>query len=223
MREEDGDDFVRALLDWYDANGRHDLPWRDPAASPFEVLVAELMLQQTSAGQVLNVYGEFVDRYPNAGALLAAPEADVLERIEPLGLRKRAAYFRRAAAQLLARHDGRVPDSRLELLDLHGVGEYTAASVLAHAHGRDAMAVDTNVARVLGRVFGYESAGNPEEPEMWNLADRLAPEGRCDDFLHGLIDFGAAICAATDPDCGSCPFEASCEYEDDRSTTHNPR
>ncbi|QSX01009.1 hypothetical protein [Haloterrigena alkaliphila] len=208
---DEGGEFVDVLLEWYAENGRHDLPWRDPSASPFEIFVAELMLQQTSAEQVRGVYGEFVEQYPTAGTLLAAPEEDVAKAIEPLGLRKRTAYFRRASAQLLARHDGRVPDSRSELLNLHGVGEYTAASVLAHAYGRDASAVDTNVERVLARVFGSESA-EPESSEMWDLSDRLAPAGRCDDFLHALIDFGAAVCTARDPNCESCPFEATCEY-----------
>lgn len=197
MRVEDGDEFVESLLEWYVENGRHDLPWRDPDASPFEILVAELMLQQTSAGQVTGVYDEFVERYPTAGAVLAAEEADVAEAIEPLGLHKRTAYFRRASAQLLARHDGRVPDSRSELLDLHGVGEYTAASVLAHAFGRNSSAVDTNVARVLGRVFGGGSARKPDASETWELAKDLAPSGRCDDFLLALIDFGAAVCTAS--------------------------
>ena len=213
MRAEDGDEFVKTLLEWYVENGRHDLPWRDPDASPFETLVAELMLQQTSAEQVTGVYDEFVEQYTTAGAVLAAAEADVAGAIEPLGLHKRTAYFRSASAQLLARHDGRVPDSRAELLELHGVGEYTAASVLVHAHGRDASAVDTNVARILGRVFGRESAADPEASEMWDLADRLAPSGRCDDFLHALIDFGAAVCTAANPGCESCPFEEACEYE----------
>ncbi|QSX01014.1 hypothetical protein [Haloterrigena alkaliphila] len=158
-----------------------------------------------------------MEQYPTAGTVLAAAETDIGESIEPLGLRKRTAYFRRASAQLLARHDGRVPDSRSELLGLHGVGEYTAASVLAHAYGRNASAVDTNVARVLARVFGSESA-EPESSEMWDLSDRLAPPGRCDDFLHALIDFGAAVCTARDPNCESCPFEATCEYETERST-----
>ncbi|WP_247003858.1 hypothetical protein [Halosolutus gelatinilyticus] len=214
---DDGDEFVDNLLEWYAENGRHDLPWRDPSTSPFEIFVAELMLQQTSAEQVRGVYDEFVEQYPTAGTVLAAPEVDIAKSIEPLGLRKRTEYFRRASAQLLARHDGRVPASRSELLDLHGVGEYTAASVLAHAHGRDVSAVDTNVARVLARVFGNEST-EPESPEMWDLSDRLAPSGRCDDFLHALIDFGAAVCTARNPNCESCPFEAACEYETERST-----
>ena len=214
MCVEDGDEFVETLLEWYVENGRHDLPWRDPDASPFEILIAELMLQQTSAEQVTGVYDEFMEWYPTAGAVLAAEETDVAEAIEPLGLRKRTAYFRRASAQLLARHDGRVPDSRSDLLELHGVGEYTAASVLVHAFGRDISAVDTNVARVLGRVFGRGSAAEPEASETWELADRLAPSGRCNDFLHALIDFGAAVCTASSPNCESCPFEGTCEYAD---------
>lgn len=89
MRVENGDEFVETLLEWYVENGRHDLPWRDSEASPVEILVAKLMLQQTLAEQVTGVYDEFVERYPTAGAVLAVEVADVAEAIELLGLRKR--------------------------------------------------------------------------------------------------------------------------------------
>ena len=212
MSSTNDETFVDGILDWYEDHGRHDLPWREPDATPFEVLVAELMLQQTSAAQVRGVFEEFVAAYPSPGSLLAAPEGDVSEAIEPLGLRKRTTYFRRASAQLVARHAGDVPDSRSELLELHGVGEYTAASVLAHAFGRDVAAVDTNVARILARVYGLGTGGEPSASENRELAERLVPEGRADDFVLAVIDFGAAVCAAPEPNCEACPVQGICEH-----------
>lgn len=154
MSPDQEDRFADRLLEWYDSNGRHNLPWRAPDASPFEVLVAELVLQQTSVEQVMSVYPEFVERYPTPDAVVDTAETDLAERICPLGLSKRVGYFLRACDRIIEEHDGRVPANISDLLKLHGVGEYTARSVLAHAHGEDTPAVDTNVERVLLRAFG---------------------------------------------------------------------
>lgn len=212
MSNERAKAIVKSLLEWYDEHGRHDLPWRDRDASPYEVLVAELMLQQTSAEQVRRVFEEFVEKYPNLESIVDASEEAIEKEIEPLGLRKRSEYFLQASEQIVERHGGDVPDTQSELLDLHGVGDYSAASVLAHAFEEDAAAVDTNVARILSRVFGLDAADDPSASENWELAERLAPSGRCGDYLHALIDFGAAVCTASDPDCANCPLEDSCEY-----------
>jgi len=204
--------FVAELLAWYETNGRHDLAWRTADAPAFEVLVAELMLQQTTVEQVRNVYSEFVDRYPTPEAVVDADRTRIAALIEPLGLPRRVEYLVRAAERLCTEHDGRVPSNRSDLLDLHGVGEYTARSVLSHAYGRDEPAVDTNVTRVLSRVFRSETGQDPSPAELHGLADRLVPGGSSSDFTHALIDFGAEMCTATDPNCDDCPTRDVCEY-----------
>ncbi len=214
MCDDNGGEFVNILLEWYATNGRHNLSWRDPSTTPFEVLIAEYMLQQTSVEQVLGVYEEFVEKYPTPASLVEADTDELGEDIEPLGLHKRTAYIERASEQIIGQHDGEVPDTLDELLDLHGVGEYTAASVLAHAYDGDVAAVDTNVARILSRVFGRETGDEPDARENWELADRLAPSGRCGDFVHALIDFGASVCTASKPRCEGCPVNELCEYVD---------
>lgn len=214
MCDDDGDEFVDILLEWYDTNGRHDLPWRDPSTTPFEILIAEYMLQQTSVEQVLGVYEEFVEKYPTPASLVDAKSDEFGEDLEPLGLHKRTAYVERASEQIIGQHDGEVPDTLDELLDLHGVGEYTAASVLAHAYEGNVAAVDTNVARILARVFGLETEDKPDARENWELAERLAPSGRYGDFVHALIDFGASVCTASNPGCERCPVNGHCEYAD---------
>ncbi|WP_306055816.1 HhH-GPD family protein [Natronococcus wangiae] len=214
MTDDDGDEFVDTLLEWYTDNGRHDLPWRDPNATPFEILIAEYMLQQTSVEQVLGVYEEFVGKYPTPASIVDAESDEFGEDLEPLGLHKRTAYVERASEQIIGQYDGEVPNRLDELLDLHGVGEYTAASVLAHAYDGDVAAVDTNVARILARVFGLETEDEPDARENWELAERLAPSDRCGDFVHALIDFGASVCTASNPNCEGCPASGLCEYTD---------
>ena len=204
--------FIENLFAWYQTNGRHDLPWRADDALPFNVLIAEFMLQQTSAGQVLNVYDDFVQKYPTPESILNTPQEELADDIESLGLRKRTRYFRKASEQLVENHDSSVPSTRSELRKLPGVGEYTATSVLAHAYEKDVAAVDTNVARILSRVFGLDCGDKPEASENWKLAEELLPSGRSSDYIHALIDFGAEVCTASNPCCESCPLEDICEY-----------
>ena len=206
------DRFADRILDWYVSNGRHDLPWRAPDALPFEVLVAELMLQQTSVEQVMSVYPEFVERYQTPDAIVDTAETDLAEEIRPLGLSKRVEYFVRVCERLTEEYDGRVPNERSELLDLHGVGEYTARSVLAHAYGKDTPAVDTNVERVLFRTFQSEIETESSADDLQRMAERLAPEGSSSDFTHALIDFGGQVCTATDPSCAECAVRGLCDY-----------
>lgn len=204
--------FVDRLLAWYEENGRHGHPWRADDVTPFNILAAEFMFQQTSAEQVLNVYEEFVEKYPTPESILETPQERLAEDIESLGLKKRTRYFYEASEQLVGDHDSTVPNSRSGLLELQGVGEYTAASVLAHGFEKDVAAVDTNVARILSRVFGLNRENDPTANENWVLAEVILPPGRSSDYLHALIDFGAEVCTATDPNCGECPANTLCEY-----------
>ena len=212
MSPDQRDRFVDRVLEWYDSHGRHGLPWRASDAAPFEVLVAEFMLQQTSVEQVLRVYPEFVDRHPTPAAIVDTAEADLEEEIRPLGLSKRVKYFVRACEQIVEDHDGRVPADPSDLLELYGVGEYTARSVLAHAHGKDAPAVDTNVERVLSRALESEIGDEPSRDDIQRVAEQVTPAGMGSDFTHALIDFGGKVCTATDPNCAECVAHDICDY-----------
>lgn len=123
---------VDPLLTWYERHGRHDLPWREPDRTPFEILLAEILLQRTTAEAVAGAYLAFAARYPSPETVAAAPTDEVEALVAPLGLVKRAAYIRRSACEILARHSGDVPRGYPKLVNLHGVGEYTARSVLIH-------------------------------------------------------------------------------------------
>lgn len=203
-----GRSFVDALLHWYGENGRHELPWREDDRSAFEILVAEVLLQRTTASAVSGAYVPFTALYPTPACVVAAPSSDLVERIAPLGLAKRADHLERCSGQLLARHGGEPPRHLSDLVNLHGIGEYSARSVMAHAFDEETAAVDTNVRRLISRYFGVD----PELAEVNELADALAPPGRSSDFLHAMLDFAAAVCTARSPACQDCSLEARCDW-----------
>lgn len=198
--------FVDPLLAWYERNGRHDLPWREPERTPFELLLTEILLQRTTAEAFSGAYRPFAARYPTPETVAVATTDEVRTHVAPLGLVKRAAYVRRCAQRILARHSGDVPREYSELVDLHGVGEYTARSVLIHVRGLGIAAVDTNVRRLLSRFFDV----NPDRNRIAVIADALAPSAASDDFQHAMLDFAAEVCTAGSPGCPSCPLREPC-------------
>lgn len=198
--------FVEPLLAWHEENGRHGLPWREHDRSAFEILVAEILLQRTTAAAVSGAYIPFVARYPSPEAVVVARANAVERRIAPLGLAKRAEFIQRSAQQILARCSGDVPRRYAELLELHGVGGYTARSVLIHAFDEGISAVDTNVRRLISRFFDLP----PDSGTLAPLTDALAPSGRGSDFQHAMLDFAADVCTARSPRCDACPFRETC-------------
>jgi A/G-specific adenine glycosylase len=180
-----------ALLDWYDANGR-DLPWRR-TADPYAILVSEVMLQQTQVVRVIPRYEAWLERWPTAAALAAAPVAEVLAEWVGLGYNRRALRLREACT-VVAQQGW--PD---DLTELPGVGPYTAAAIGAFAFGRDTVARDTNVRRLFARL-GRELAPREGEGPLFNQA---------------TIELGALVCRARAPRCDACPFEPACPWEGD--------
>ena len=202
--------FQRRLLAWYRRHGR-DLPWRR-TREPYRILVSEIMLQQTQVDRVLPKYHQFLDRYPTMEALAAAPVDDVRRLWYPLGYNVRPVRLHAIACEAMARYGGRLPDSADTLRRLPGVGRYTAGAILAFAHGRDVAILDTNVRRVLGRVFfGPRRLRRLRgEKAFWDLAEALVPRGRGYDFNQALMDFGATWCTPRRPRCPRCPMRAFC-------------
>jgi A/G-specific adenine glycosylase len=195
------------LLAWYARSGRK-LPWRR-TRDPYRVLVSEVMLQQTQVSRVVPKYREWLRRYPSLEALAAASAAEVREAWYPLGYNIRPLRLRAIARSVVRRHNGRLPETREGLLALKGVGAYTAGAVLSFAFGRDAAILDTNVRRVLRRVWMGEWS-RVRDRALWELAAQLLPPGRAYDFNQALMDLGATICTARSPRCGTCPLAAVC-------------
>lgn len=179
------------------SNGLPDTRRRDPAPAD----------DRESGGRRIPA---FRARYPTPEAVSAAPTEDIEQRIDPLGLVKRAEFIERCALQVLDNHAGDVPRNLSDLLALHGVGEYTAKSVLIHVDGVGVAAVDANVRRLLSRFFGLPPDAEAIEP----LADALAPTERSSDFQHAMLDFAADVCTARSPECECCPIGEACHsYE----------
>lgn len=206
--------FVDPLLDWHEQNGRHHLPWREPGRTAFEILVAEILLQRTTADAVSGAYVPFVAKYPSPEAVVAAASDSIEARVEPLGLVKRGAFIERSSHQLLSRHKGSVPAQYSDLADLHGVGEYTARSVLIHAFNNGIAAVDTNVQRLVSRFFGLD----PRSDDLIRVADALAPSELSSEFQHAMLDFAADTCSARAPSCETCPIRDACATEESDET-----
>jgi A/G-specific adenine glycosylase len=202
--------FRAALLAWYRKHGR-DLPWRR-TDDPYHILVSEVMLQQTQVERVLPKYHEWLRKFPSLDALSRAPEEEVVRTWYPLGYNIRPRRLQSIARESVARHGGRLPDDEQTLRSFKGIGAYTAGAVLSFAFGRRAAILDTNVARVLFRVF--VGKGDPKSHAMkkhlWAVSDALVPVKQVFDFNQALMDFGATLCTARKPKCLLCPMRASC-------------
>jgi A/G-specific adenine glycosylase len=206
--------FHRRLLAWYAGHGR-DLPWRR-TREPYRVLVSEIMLQQTQVDRVIPKYHEFLTRYPTFEDLARARAPEVTKAWRPLGYYRRAVNLHGIARETVARYEGRLPEDGAALRSMKGIGRYTAGAILAFAHSRDAAMVDTNVRRVLGRVFlGPRRVKRLRGAKpIWDLAESLVPAGRAYDYNQALMDFGATWCTARNPKCKRCPMKAFCRSYD---------
>ena len=202
------------ILDFYHRHAR-DLPWRSPDATPWAVLVSEVMLQQTPVGRVLPVYRHWRSRWPGPADLAAEPAGEAIRAWGRLGYPRRALRLHAAAVAIAADHGGNVPASVDELLRLPGIGEYTARAVAAFAFGARVPVVDTNVRRVLARaVRGVDepraSAGAADRAEMARYLPADPPTAAR--FSVAVMELGALVCTATDPDCSRCPLDDRCRW-----------
>ena len=202
--------FRDRLLTWYRHHGR-DLPWRK-TSDPYHILVSEIMLQQTQVDRVLPKYGEWLTKYPSLEALATAPEQEVTDTWYPLGYNIRPKRLQTIARESVARYGGRLPADEETLLSFKGIGAYTAGAIRSFAFRERAAILDTNVARVLFRVF--ISKGDPKSAatkrHLWRLSETLVPVRHVFDFNQALMDFGAMVCVARNPKCLVCPMAKSC-------------
>ncbi|MFG1360046.1 A/G-specific adenine glycosylase [Xanthobacter tagetidis DSM 11602] len=200
------------MLAWYDAHRRH-LPWRagpGERADPYHVFLSEIMLQQTTVKAVIPYFGAFLARWPTVRHLAAAPLEEVLSQWAGLGYYARARNLHACAKAVSARHAGRFPDDEAALLELPGIGPYTAAAISAIAFGRKASPVDGNIERVVARLFAVAEPLPGAKPAIRALAAALVPDWRPGDFAQAMMDLGATICTPRSPACGICPLMDDC-------------
>ena len=200
----------RRLLAWYRKNSR-SLPWRE-TKDPYRIWISEIMLQQTRVDTVLPYYNRFLKTFPDVHALARAPLQDVLKAWENLGYYSRARHLHAASRMLVEQFGGKIPDTPEALKTLPGIGQYSAGAIMSIAFGRAVPAVDGNVRRILYRVFAItKPADDPEEQKkLFALAASLVPGTQPGDFNQALMDLGATICRAKNPDCAACPLASVC-------------
>lgn len=209
------------LLEWYDGHAR-DLPWREPSASPWAVLVSEFMLQQTPVSRVLPVYEQWLEAWPTPAALAVVPTGEAVRAWGRLGYPRRALRLHAAATAIVDQHGGHVPEDYHELLALPGVGDYTAAAVASFAFRRRHIVLDTNVRRVLARtVGGVEFPATAVTRAERDLATSLLPDDgpTAAAWAVATMELGAVVCTAGAPRCSACPVADLCAW---RSAGHPP-
>ncbi len=195
------------LIEWYRWEAR-DLPWRR-TRDPYWILVSEVMLQQTQAERVIPYYERFLARFPTIESLARASVAEVISLWGGLGYNRRAVYLWRAAREVIERYGGRIPKDRRELQRLPGVGRYTAGAVVCFAFREPVAFWDTNIARVLTRIFLGPEA-RPSCRELEKLAESVLPRDRAYEWNQALMELGARVCLARRPRCGDCPVRELC-------------
>jgi A/G-specific adenine glycosylase len=203
--------FRRQLANWAKHNLRY-YPWRH-TIDAYAIFIAEFMLQKTDADTVVPIYETFLVRYPTLPDLAAAEIEDVAQILKPLGLFFRAERLLESAKMLLEQYGGKIPTSEKQLLDLPGVGIYTARSICSQAFNQPLAILDTNVARILERFFGLK--GNRVKSRcklLWKAAELIAPAKKVGMWNLTLLDFGALVCTARNPHCTKCPLQKQCKY-----------
>ena len=205
------EDVQRELLAWFGANER-DLPWRH-TRDPYRILVSEVMLQQIQVSRAIPFYLAFLDRFPTVEALAAAPLAEAIRVWGDLGRYKRVVNLHRTAQHIVGVLGGHFPREIEVLKQLPGIGPYTAGAIACFAFEQDTAFIDTNVRRVLHRVFvGVDvPAPTAADADLLNLAATLVPPGRAWPWNQGLMDFGAVHCTARAPKCPPCPLRPHCQ------------
>ncbi|HEY6049000.1 MAG TPA: A/G-specific adenine glycosylase [Sphingomicrobium sp.] len=199
---------AKCLIQHYVDNYRR-LPWRAPPGEgppdPYRVWLSEIMLQQTTVATIIPRFERFLERWPTFAALARASDADILSEWAGLGYYARARNLIACAREVAKR--GGFPTTAAELRQLPGIGAYTSAAIAAIAFDERVAAIDTNVERVIARLYGFKT---PRRAEIEKLALEMMPEDRPGDFTQAMMDLGATICRPKAPRCAQCPLQSAC-------------
>ena len=215
--------FSSILIDWYN-NNKRILPWRG-TRNPYKIWISEIILQQTRVVQGLNYYNRFLERFPDVNSLAEAEEQEVLKYWQGLGYYSRARNLHFTAKTIVHQYSGNFPKDYHSLLQLKGIGEYTAAAIASFAWNLPYPVVDGNVFRFLSRIFRIDEPidTNKGKKLFFSLADDLMDKEKAGIFNQAIMEFGALHCSPTNPNCAECPFDARCLALASRSVEQYPK
>ncbi len=204
--------FQTSILNWYYSNRRH-LPWRD-SSEPFNILVAEVLLQKTDVEKVKSVYEKFMLCWPSPQTLSEARISSISKIIQPLGLRYKAERLRSIAKVIVEQFGGEIPKTEDELIKLPGIGRYIASAVECFANNKPKAILDTNIIRILDRVLGIHSEKDRprDDARLWDITQALVPHKNAREYNWALLDFGALVCKSRDQQCGECVLKNMCMF-----------
>lgn len=208
-------EFSPSLLEWYNVHKR-DLPWRRADISPYEVLVSEIMLQQTQVSRVKIKLAEFIEKFPSIQELANANKADIIHAWQGMGYNRRALNLQKFAQEVVKKFQGEIPSNPETLRTLPGIGPYCAGSIASFAFNLPEPAIDVNVRRVFKRVFEGVDKALPgkaqEERALHMLVKEHIPQNKSADFHNALMDFASCTCTKKSPSCQSCPMQRICSF-----------
>ncbi len=203
--------FSAALLVWNAEKNDRPMPWKGET-DPYKIWLSEIMLQQTRVEQGWNYYLRFLKQYPTVAALAAAPPEDVFKLWEGLGYYSRCRNLLAAAQQIMTTYNGKFPADYNQIIQLKGVGPYTAAAIASFAFAQPYAVVDGNVIRILARYFGITTPFDTAKGKKLfsGLAQQLLDAKQPGLYNQTIMDFGATVCKPSAPLCSSCPLQATC-------------
>ncbi|MFH0992429.1 MAG: A/G-specific adenine glycosylase [bacterium] len=199
--------IISAVLRWYKNNGR-TLPWRDHP-NPYHILVSEIMLQQTQIRRVLEKYPLFLRQFPSFKKLASAGTAEVIRAWQGMGYNNRSVRLQETALIVVRNYGGMLPSDIETLMHFPGIGRYTAHAIACFAFGQRVPVVDTNIARILQRLFPHQN-GRANAERIWEIAETLLPAKQVHDWNQALMDLGSSVCLARNPHCTICPLKGNC-------------
>jgi A/G-specific adenine glycosylase len=207
--------FGYNLLLWRQKNNPDSIfPWRN-TDDPYEILVTECLLKKTNRTQVANIWAQFVEHFPDVYSLKKSDKRSLKKIIKPLGMMNiRADMLKNLAQKIIENYNGEIPETKEELLKLPGVGSYVANAVLSFAFNKDVSMIDTNIMRVLHRVFSLNSemARARSDKKIWEFAENLPPTGTGRNFNLAILDFAGMVCKSKNPKCKECIMNKMCDY-----------
>lgn len=210
--------FQKSLLSWT-TNHLRIYPWREQVTS-YRILIAEVLLRRTTSKAVARIYESFINRYPDCGTLAVAEICELEDSLRSIGFHKQRARMLREIAEYIEEHlNGRIPESYDGLLGIPNVGPYIAGAVLSLAHGLRFAMVDTNVERIISRVFKHELSERGRFRRVRDTVEVLLPRESVATFNLGLLDLGALVCSYRWTKCDICPLSAICDYYEDLSSS----